>query len=101
MLAFFSIVPMGEGLSLGTQVAEAIKIVEDSGLDHQVTAMGTTIEGNWDEVMGVIKKCFDAMHVYSERVTCVVKLDDHTGRSGRIGGKVASVKTALGHEVRK
>lgn len=101
MLAFFSIVPMGEGLSLGPQVAEAIKIVEDSGLDHQVTAMGTTVEGDWDEVMGVIKKCFDAMHVHSERVTCVVKIDDHTGRSGRIGGKVASIETALGHEVRK
>ena len=101
MLAFFSIVPMGEGLSLGPKVAEAIKIVEDSGLDHQVTAMGTTVEGDWDEVMGVIKKCFDAMNGHSERVTCVVKIDDHTGRSGRIVGKVASVETALEHEVQK
>jgi len=51
--------------------------------------------------MGVIKCCFDAMHVHSERVTCIVKIDDHTGRSGRIGGKVASVEAALGHEVRR
>ena len=101
MLAFFSIVPMGGGLSLGSQVAGAIEIIEDSGLDHQVTAMGTMVEGEWDEVMGVIKKCFDAMHEHSERVTCVVKIDDHRGRSGRIDGKVESVEAALGHEVNR
>lgn len=101
MLAFFSIVPMGEGASVGKEVADAIAVVADSGLDYQVTAMGTLIEGEWDEVMGVIRRCFDAMHRYSDRVTCTIKLDDYQGRSGRIAGKVATVEQALGREVRK
>ncbi len=101
MLAFFSIVPMGGGASVGSQVAEAVEIVAESGLDYQVTAMGTLVEGEWDEVMDVIRRCFDAMHAHSDRVTCTLKLDDYTGRSGRIAGKVASVEAALGREVEK
>jgi len=101
MLAFFSIVPMPGGPSLGTEVADAIKVVADSGLDYQVTAMGTLVEGEWDEVMGVLRKCFDAMHEHSDRVTCTLKIDDYKGRSGRIAGKVASVESALGREVSK
>lgn len=101
MLAFFSIVPVGTGASLGGQVADAVRIVEESGLEHQVTAMGTLVEGDWDEVVGLIRRCFDAMHEHSDRVTCVVKLDDQVGRMGRIGGKVESVERALGHPVRR
>lgn len=101
MLAFFSIVPMGGGASVGKEVADAIKVVADSGLDYQVTAMGTLVEGEWDEVMGVIRKCFDALHEHSDRVTCTVKIDDYKGRSGRIAGKVATVEKALGREVSK
>jgi uncharacterized protein (TIGR00106 family) len=101
MLAFFSIVPMGAGASVGDRVADAIKIVAESGLDYQVTAMGTLVEGDWDEVMGVIRRCFDAMHEHSDRVTCTLKIDDYKGRSGRIAGKIASVERALGREVDK
>jgi uncharacterized protein (TIGR00106 family) len=101
MLAFFSIVPMSGRASLGKEVADAIKVVADSGLDYQVTAMGTLVEGEWDEVMGVLRQCFDAMHEHSDRVTCTLKIDDYKGRSGRIAGKVASVESALGREVSK
>lgn len=101
MLAFFSIVPMGTGSSVGKEVAEAVQIVADSGLDYQVTAMGTLVEGDWEEVMGVIRRCFDTLHEHSERVTCTIKLDDYAGRSGRIAGKVESVEATLGHPVRK
>jgi uncharacterized protein (TIGR00106 family) len=101
MLAFFSIVPMGGGASVGKEVADAIAVVADSGLDYQVTAMGTLIEGDWDEVMGVIGRCFEAMHQYSDRVTCTIKLDDYVGRTGRIAGKVDTVERALGRDVRR
>lgn len=101
MIAFFSISPMGTGLHVGDAVADAVRIVEESGLDHQVTAMGTILEGDWDDVMGVIRRCRDAMHEHSERVTCLIKIDDFTGRSGTLSAKVRSVEEALGHEVRK
>ncbi len=101
MLAFFSIVPLGGGTSVGAEVADAINVVADSGLDYQVTAMGTLGEGEWDEVMGVIRQCFDVLHEHSDRVTCTVKIDDYKGRSGRIAGKVASIESALGRTVDK
>ncbi len=101
MLVFFSIVPVGGASSLSNEVADAIRIVADSGLDYQVTAMGTLVEGEWDEVMGVIRRCFDALHEHADRVTCTVKIDDYRGRSGRISGKVASVESVLGRELSK
>jgi uncharacterized protein (TIGR00106 family) len=101
MLAFFSIVPMGSEASVGDEVARAIGVVADSGLDHQVTAMGTLVEGEWDEVMGVIRECFEALHENADRVSCTIKIDDYRGRSGQIAGKVASVEASLGREVNK
>jgi uncharacterized protein (TIGR00106 family) len=101
MLVFFSIVPMGGGASVGKEVAAAVELVADSGLDYQVTAMGTLVEGEWDEVMDVIRRCFDVLHEHADRVTCTIKVDDYKGRSGRITGKVASVEKALGRAVEK
>jgi uncharacterized protein (TIGR00106 family) len=101
MLAFFSIVPHGTGLHLGDKVSEAIGIIDESGLDYKVSAMGTIVEGEWDEVMEVIKKCFDAMHEHSERVSCYLKIDDYQGREGRLAGKIKSVEDKLGREVKK
>ena len=101
MLVFFSIVPMGTGVAVGKEVADAIRVVEESGLDYQVTGMGTLVEGEWDEVMGVIRRCFDAMHEHSGRVTCQIKIDDYAGKIGQIAGKVATVEEVLGHEVKK
>ena len=101
MLAFFSMVPMGTGVSFSSKVSESIAIIEKSGLDYKMTAMGTILEGEWDEVMEVINRCREAMHKHSERVSCTIKIDDHAGRTGRLSGKIASVEKALGHEVKK
>lgn len=101
MLARFSITPLGTGLHLGEPVADAIRIVEESGLDHQVTAMDTLIEGEWDEVMDVVRRCIEATHQHSERVSCSLKIDDWVGKSGRLQAKVESVEQALGHAVAK
>jgi uncharacterized protein (TIGR00106 family) len=102
MLAFFSIVPMGGGdASVGERVAEAIEVVADSGLEYQVTAMGTLVEGEWDEVMAVIRRCFDVLHEHADRVTCTLKIDDYRGRTGRIAGKVKTVEDTLGRAVNK
>ncbi|MFW6198371.1 MAG: MTH1187 family thiamine-binding protein [Acidobacteriota bacterium] len=95
MLARFSVSPVGSGEHLGDKVADAIQIVRDSGLDHQVTAMDTLIEGEWDEVMEVIRACVDALHSHSDRVICEVKIDDWKGRSGLLEGKVESVERRL------
>ncbi len=96
MLAFFSIVPMGGGTSVGAEVADAIKVVADSGLDYQVTAMGTLVEGDWDEVMGVIRACYERMSADCERITCSIKIDARRGPGGRLSSKVQKVQDDLG-----
>jgi uncharacterized protein (TIGR00106 family) len=101
MLAFFSMIPLGTGISFSSKVAESIRVIEESGLDYKMTAMGTILEGDWNEISEVIGKCFEAMHKHSERVSCTIKIDDHAGRDGRLTGKIASVEDKLGHEVKK
>ena len=101
MLAFFSMIPLGTGISFSSKVADSIRVIEESGLDYKMTAMGTIIEGDWDEISGVIGRCFEAMHKHSERVSCTIKIDDHAGRTNRLTGKVTSVEEKLGHEVKK
>ena len=101
MLAFFSMIPLGTGISFSSKVADSIRIIEESGLEYKMTAMGTILEGDWDEISDVIGNCFEAMHKHSERVSCTIKIDDHAGRGGRLAGKIASVEDKLGHEVKK
>jgi len=95
MLVEFDTYPMGKESGLGKDIAKVQKIIEDSGLEHQLTAMGTIIEGDWDEVMGVIEKCHNRLKREYSRVETHIKIDDHAGKSNRIKGKVESVEKNL------
>jgi uncharacterized protein (TIGR00106 family) len=96
MLAELSVVPMDKGPEgLSRYVAEAIKIIEDSGLEYELHAMGTLIEGPSDKVFDVIRKCHDHMVAQSDRVVTSVKIDDKKGRQNTLRAKVASVEDKL------
>jgi uncharacterized protein (TIGR00106 family) len=101
MIAEFTVVPLDKGAHLSKWVAPIIEIVAESGVSYQFTAMGTILEGEWDEVMGVVRRCHERMREVSERVVTSVKIDDHAGRSGRMQGKVESVERDLGRELSK
>lgn len=102
MLAEFSIFPLDQGATgLSRFVAESIKIVESSGLDYSVHAMGTLIEGPADKVFEVIRKCHETMTSHCDRVFTTVRIDDRKGAVGSIVRKVGSVEKQLGHEIRK
>lgn len=92
MIVEFDTYPMGKESGLGEEIAEVSKIVESSELDYQLTAMGTIVEGDWDEVMEVIKKCHHRLREDYDRVETHVKIDDHAGKTGRIKGKVEAVE---------
>jgi len=100
MLAEFSIMAVGAGESLSEAVAPVIGLIDESGLEYDFGPMGTTVEGEWDEVMGLIKKCRDKILESYGRVYVVMKIDDRKGRSGRIRGKVKSVEEKLGRRLR-
>ena len=101
VLLEFSMYPLGRGESLSPYVARSLEIIDSSGLDYQCHAMGTVIEGEYDEVMEVVRKCFQHMSEDCDRIECVIKLDYRRGQSGRLQGKVASVEDKLGRSVKK
>jgi uncharacterized protein (TIGR00106 family) len=101
MLLEFSMYPLGKGESVGEYVARSLEIVDRSGLPYRLHAMGTVIEGEWDECFAVVKECFEAMQKDCERVEVVLKVDHRRGKSGRLDSKVASVEKRLGRSLKK
>ena len=79
MIAAFSITPLGAGDSVGDLVAECVRIVRASGLASETNAMFTNVEGEWAEVMEVIRRCVDHVATVAPRVSVVVKIDHRPG----------------------
>jgi uncharacterized protein (TIGR00106 family) len=100
MVVEFSVWPM-VGPSVSQHVAKVVKLVDESGLNYKLNAMGTVVEGDWDEVMGLIKKCHQLLAGETERVITNISIDDRKGRTQRIAGKVESIEKILGKEVKK
>ncbi len=104
MLVAFSVAPAGAGElgsvddagSVSAAVAEAIRVVRESGLPNRTDSMFTTLEGDWDECLAVIKQCCDVVGRYGSRVSLVLKADIRPGHTGELTGKVARIESALG-----
>ena len=98
MIVAFSVSPSGgdETGGVGAAVAEAIRVVRASGLPNETNAMFTNIEGEWDEVMAVVKQAVDAVYAVAPRVSLVLKADIRPGYSGQLAAKVARIDEALG-----
>lgn len=95
MLVAFSVTPLGTGESVGAAVAEAVRVVRASGLPNRTDAMFTTIEGEWDEVMAVVKQATEAVLAVSPRCSLVVKADIRSGTTDAMTAKVESVERHL------
>lgn len=101
VLLEFSMSPLEKGASVGEYVARSLQIIDESGLDYRLHAMGTIIEGEIDDVLDVLKRCLEAMAADCDRVTCTAKLDYRRGHAGRLNTKVASVEEKLGRALKK
>jgi uncharacterized protein (TIGR00106 family) len=97
MIVAFSISPStaDETGSVTEAVAAAVRVVRESGLPHETNAMFTNIEGEWDEVMAVVKRAVDAVAAVSPRVGLVLKADIRPGWDGQLTAKVERVERAL------
>ena len=96
MLVAFSVTPIGtSGASVGDEVAEAVRVVRDSGLPNRTDAMFTTIEGEWDEVMRVVREAVDVVLARSPRVSLVLKADIRPGSSGQLDATVQAIRDRL------
>ncbi len=101
VLLEMSIVPLGQGESVSQYVAECIDLVDRSGLDYELHAMGTIVEGELTEVLALMQQCIEHVAKSSNRVTCTAKLDYRQGVIGGMQSKVASVEQKLGRPARK
>jgi uncharacterized protein (TIGR00106 family) len=95
MLVAFSVTPLGTGEDVGEIVAEAVRVVRASGLPNRTDAMFTTIEGEWDAVMAVVKQATDAVAARAPRVSVVIKADLRPGVTDGLTAKVATVERYL------
>jgi uncharacterized protein (TIGR00106 family) len=95
VLVDLSIFPLDKGDGLSAYVARALKIIRDSGLPYRIGPMGTSLEGEWDQVMGVVNNCFQELKKDCDRVYVALKIDYRKGPSGRIESKLKSVQEKL------
>jgi uncharacterized protein (TIGR00106 family) len=101
MLAEFSITPLDKGESVSKYVARSLKLVAESGLNYKISAMGTLVEGEPDEVFELIKQCHMHMCEISDRVSTLIKIDDRKGKTNRLNAKIESVEKHLGKTLNK
>jgi uncharacterized protein (TIGR00106 family) len=101
VLLEMSITPLGKGESVSAFVAECVDIIDRSGLDYELHAMGTIVEGELDQVLDLMRRCIEQTATHSDRVTCAAKLDFRRGHEGRLKSKVESVEQKVGRRLRK
>jgi uncharacterized protein (TIGR00106 family) len=95
LLVDFSIFPVDKGEGLSSYVARVVRIIRESGLSYKLGPMGTSIEGEWDEVMAVVKRSFEDLKMDCERISLNIKADYRKSTSGRMEAKVESVSRKL------
>lgn len=96
MLAYVNIVPVGTGEETKELIAKAVKIIDKSELDYQLTSMGMIIEGDWDEIMVLVRKCHDEIKHFADRVVTNIVMDDRKGMVARLKDNVLEVEYAVG-----
>jgi uncharacterized protein (TIGR00106 family) len=95
MLIAFSVAPSGTGDSVSAAVADAVRVVRESGLPNHTDAMFTTVEGEWDECMDVVRRACEAVGRHGSRVSLVLKADIRPGHAGELQGKVDRLEAAI------
>jgi len=95
VLIHFSIFPLDKGKSVSPYVARAVKIIRESGLKSKLGPMGTSIEGEWDEVITLVGRCLEELKKDCDRVYMTITADYRRGGSGRIESKVKSVESKI------
>lgn len=99
VLLEFSMYPTDKGESVSEFVKRNLEIIDDSGLPYRLGPMGTTLEGEWDEVMAVVNRCYERMSADCGRIACQIKIDARKGGGGRLDGKVQTLIEKTGRDL--
>jgi uncharacterized protein (TIGR00106 family) len=99
LLLEFSMYPTDKGESVSEYVKGNLEIIHDCGLPYKLGPMGTCLEGEYDEVMEVVRKCYERMSENSDRIACQIKMDWRKGPAGRLESKVETLKAKTGQDL--
>ena len=101
MLVELNINLLGRGTHLSHDLAEILKTVDESKLRYCLTPLGTCIEGNWDEVMPLVKRCHEQARGLSGHVMTTIRIEDEEGATDKLNENIASVERAAGRRLRR
>jgi uncharacterized protein (TIGR00106 family) len=101
MLVELSVTPLGRGTHISQDLAPILKTIDDSGLSYVLTPSGTCIEGDWDEVMKVVKQCHQQARKLSNHVMTTVRIEDEEGATDKLNENIASVERAAGRQLNR
>lgn len=101
VLAEFSMFPTDKGESVSAYVSQVINEIDKSGLNYKLTPMGTVLEGSWDEVMGLITRCFKILETQSNRIYSTIKIDYRKTDKSRMSSKIEKIESILNKEIKK
>ena len=99
LLLEFSMSPLGKGESVSEYVSRSLDIIDKSGVAYRLNPMGTVLEGEWDEVFDVVKKCYERMREDCNRISVAIKIDYRAGHSGRLNAKTDKLESRLGRKL--
>lgn len=99
MLVELSIIPLGGGAHLSDEIATALELVDESGLRYQLTPSGTCIEGEWEEVMDLVRRCHERVRESSPHVFTTVRIEDEEGARDKLTRNVTSVEEKVGRRL--
>lgn len=99
VLLEFAMFPTDKGASVSDYVQRSLEIIDDSGLPYRLGPMGTCLEGEWDEVMAVVGRCFARMQEDCDRIAVNLKVDYRRGHAGRLTSKVETVRRKTGRDL--
>lgn len=99
VLLEFAMAPGGKGESVSEYVARLLDVIDRSGVPYQLTPMGTILEGDWDQVMGVVTACFKALEPDCTRIGMNLKVDYRAGPAGRLKAKTEKIEQRLGRKL--
>ena len=100
VLLEFAMSPHGQGESLSPYIARILDIIDKSGVPYQLTPMGTILEGEWEDVMGVVTACFKDLQSDCSRIGMNLKIDYRAGPESRLRSKIEAVEAQLGRRLR-
>lgn len=101
MLVELSIIPVGKDAHISDELAEVVKMIDESGLPYELTPSATCIEGEWEELMPLIRRCHDRMRAFAPHVITHITIEDDAGAHNMLSANIAAIEEKVGHPLRR